>query len=289
MSQIGNLMYLKYFYDTARTGSISKAAQENYVSQSAVSQAIRKLEQQTKKALITHTRGRTQLSSEGHLLYESCQRIFGELSRLQDRLASPDAELSGPMRMACSHSVALALLPRAIQIFLKQAPTSKPQIYFGHSHRAMDWVRRAVVDVAIVWDNEDLSEFSATHLYSGQFHLYRHPQLNIDEKTLYLTAEDRPEQRKLHAAFYRKYRAKIPVCMEISSWEVIAELTAQQVGIGFLPDFIQKFSTSKHHLSIVEYNLEPITYQLFGISRVDEPLSRAHHAFLNALKTTLEN
>jgi len=44
MKDIPNVTFLRYFLSAGQSKSISKAAQENFVSQSAISQAISKLE-----------------------------------------------------------------------------------------------------------------------------------------------------------------------------------------------------------------------------------------------------
>ncbi|WP_232086084.1 LysR family transcriptional regulator [Candidatus Protochlamydia amoebophila] len=59
-----------------RQKSISKAAKENFVSQSAISQAIHKLEITLGKQLITHEKKRFQLKIDGLLLLDKCKQIF---------------------------------------------------------------------------------------------------------------------------------------------------------------------------------------------------------------------
>ncbi len=55
-----NLNHLKYFFDSATAQSLSRAAQQNRVSQSAISQAIRSIENSLDCSLIEHKRNRFQ-------------------------------------------------------------------------------------------------------------------------------------------------------------------------------------------------------------------------------------
>lgn len=70
-----NLAFLRYFFSACQSKSISKAAKENFVSQSAISQGINKLEVALGKQLITHEQNRFQLTSDGLLLLEKCKEI----------------------------------------------------------------------------------------------------------------------------------------------------------------------------------------------------------------------
>jgi DNA-binding transcriptional LysR family regulator len=53
-----NLIYLKYFCNAVRQGSISASARENFVSQSAISHGIGQLEKSLGKELMTHQTNR---------------------------------------------------------------------------------------------------------------------------------------------------------------------------------------------------------------------------------------
>lgn len=64
MKFVPNSTFLRYFLSAAQFKSISKAAKENFVSQSAISQAINKLETALSKQLITHEQNRFQLTAD---------------------------------------------------------------------------------------------------------------------------------------------------------------------------------------------------------------------------------
>lgn len=59
-----NLNNLRYFYDAAEAEGISEAARRNFVTQSAVSQGIQKLEMALGISLITHQRNCFKLTAE---------------------------------------------------------------------------------------------------------------------------------------------------------------------------------------------------------------------------------
>ena len=64
------LDYYRVFYETARFGSFSMAAQQLYISQSAISQCIRQLETDLNVKLFSRTRRGVSLTKEGSLLFQ---------------------------------------------------------------------------------------------------------------------------------------------------------------------------------------------------------------------------
>ena len=64
------LDYYKIFYETARHSSFSLAARELYISQSAISQCIVRLEEDLNTQLFIRTRKGVRLTREGNLLFQ---------------------------------------------------------------------------------------------------------------------------------------------------------------------------------------------------------------------------
>lgn len=92
-----DLNQLKTFYHLVQTKNYSKCAKRLFVTQSAVSHAIRKLETGLDKKLIQRNGSEFALSSEGELLFESCERIFSELEGVKakmDRINNRDRSIA---------------------------------------------------------------------------------------------------------------------------------------------------------------------------------------------------
>ena len=111
MKFVPNITFLRYFFSAGQAKSISKAAKENFVSQSAISQAISKLEMALGKQLITHEKNRFQLTTDGLILLEKCKQIFTVFSEIEDAFNETDGVFKGKLSFACTHSFALSLLP----------------------------------------------------------------------------------------------------------------------------------------------------------------------------------
>src|SRR3972149_8573839 len=81
-----HLETLKVFCDVVETRSFSAAASQNFVTQSAVSQQIRTLEERYGRQLLERTRGNVQLTPAGEILYQVGQEIVQRYQDMEARL-----------------------------------------------------------------------------------------------------------------------------------------------------------------------------------------------------------
>lgn len=71
-----NLSLYRVFYTVANTGNISKAAEQLFISQPAISKSIRKLEQSLDVTLFSRNSRGVQLTEEGEILYTYVKKRF---------------------------------------------------------------------------------------------------------------------------------------------------------------------------------------------------------------------
>src|SRR5262245_26708575 len=102
-----HLETLKVFGDVVETRSFSTAASQNFVTQSAVSQQIRTLEDRYGRRLLERTRGNVQLTPAGEILYQVSKEIVQRYQELEARLQAMANVVAGTVRVATVHSVGL--------------------------------------------------------------------------------------------------------------------------------------------------------------------------------------
>lgn len=273
-----NLIYLKYFFDSVRFESISDAAKVNFVSQSAVSQAIAKLEESLGCELISHRPNRFKMTEKGERLFISAREILQTVQQAEDLLLEDDG---GTITIGCTHSFSLTLLP----IFLKEAkrryPTLKIRFCLGHFHGIREWLKKRTIDFAILVDNEDLSQFDLEEIYRGEFRLYKADNCEEEDLSFLLDSDERRETVLLKNWYRSRFKRELPVQMEISSWGVIANLTEHGLGIGFFPDYLARIQHTSLKLS--SYELDPIPYKLYALFLKNVPQNRHVLSFLEIL------
>lgn len=278
-----NLIYLKYFYDAALAKSISAAARSNFVSQSAISQGIQKLEHSLKKPLITHRRNVFKLTMEGEIVFEACKDLFKLINNLQTCLETDSNELRGTLLFACSHSISLSLLPKPLSLLKKEFPLVKPSFRLANTTQTMNLILQGSIEFGIVLDNTDLSRFDKIKLDQGFFQLFYSDKFNIGKEiqTEYLLTEDQKETLLLKDAFRERYKKDLVTQMEISSWEVIANFIEQGIGIGLIPDFLTRGVHRQAKFKVYDLALPPLPYNIYAIYPKREQLSKNAQYFLS--------
>jgi len=100
-----HLETLKVFCDVVETRSFSTAASQNFVTQSAVSQQIRTLEERYGRRLLERTRGNVQLTPAGEILYQVSKEIVQRYQELEARLQAMANVVAGTVRVAGGRDV----------------------------------------------------------------------------------------------------------------------------------------------------------------------------------------
>jgi DNA-binding transcriptional LysR family regulator len=278
MKFVPNITFLRYFSSAGQLKSISKAAKENFVSQSAISQAISKLEVALGKQLITHEKNRFRLTTDGEILLEKSKGIFTIFSEIEDAFNETNGVFKGKFSLACTHSFALSLLPPYLSNLSKICSEVEPVLRFGHTGTIVEWVKNGDVDFGIVLDNEDFTAFHSHEIFSGEYRLYRAKKTAEQVVNKFIISEERREVSLLKQ-YLDDYGIEMRACMEVSSWEVIASLTEQGLGIGFLPDYI----VGKRALVPYDCPIPTIPYRILAIFSKNRELSRNAKMFIDLM------
>src|SRR5216110_2309201 len=137
---------LKVFCDLAETGSFTKAAQINEVTQSAVSQQISSLERIFKSLLIERSKKKFRLTREGQVLYDYSKQVIGTYEALHSKLQEIKDIISGTIRVATIYSIGLHDLPPYLKKFLKSFPTVNVHVDGGKALQEFLQVGREVME-----------------------------------------------------------------------------------------------------------------------------------------------
>ena len=147
-----NLDSLQIFSDLVDTGSFSRTAEKNFVSQSAVSQRLKALETEYGQTLIDRGQGRGKVSATvaGELLYAGAKTLLQSASALDAELRQLSDEVAGTVRVATVYSVGLHALPPRLKPFLAAYPQVNVRLEYEQTYKVYDDVVNGTVDIGIV-------------------------------------------------------------------------------------------------------------------------------------------
>jgi LysR family transcriptional regulator, transcriptional activator of the cysJI operon len=142
---------LKTFCDLVETGSFNKAAQLNFVSQSAVSQQLKALEARYGRPLLERGRHRgVALTDAGTTLYAECRELLERFRAVEERLRNAGTAITGTVRIATVYSIGLHKLPPYVTRFMKAHPQVKVHIEYSRTNKVCETCAAGAFDFGIV-------------------------------------------------------------------------------------------------------------------------------------------
>ena len=155
------LTQLEYFCAVCRYHSISRAAEELFVSQPTVSMAIRDLENELHVKLLNHQRNRISITSEGNLFYQRADDLLQQSRELYSEFSSISST-ARPLKIAIPPLISTVLFPRIIDAFHEKFDTPVELYEYG-SVRARKLLDSELLDLAFV--NMDFSSLDQYNAY----------------------------------------------------------------------------------------------------------------------------
>lgn len=141
---------LKVFRSVARNLSFTKAAQELFISQPAVSRHIHELEECYRVQLIERSGGRIGLTDAGRMLLDHCDRILEEYDRLAYDMSLLHRCHEGTLAVGASTTVAQYVLPPLMARFLEKFPKIELSLVNGNSREVEEALLSHRIQVGLV-------------------------------------------------------------------------------------------------------------------------------------------
>ena len=243
-----NLDLYKVFYTVAKCGSLTKAAEELYISQPAVSRSIKQLELQLGVSLFTRTHRGMQLSAQGgKIIFEEVEKALNLLSAAQNRIAEMQTSATGTIRIGASDTIFEYFLADKIVEFHEKFPAVKFDLLADFTPSTIEKLKADKCDVAFVnlpipHDPElqlfgncmRLNDiFIASDKYSELSHgtvslskLKSYPLILMDKNTVARQSLDN---------FCSSLGVQLQPSIEVGSWDLMKRLVLRGMGIGVIP------------------------------------------------------
>src|SRR5579885_449941 len=141
---------LKVFCDIIESGSVSYAASQNFVTQSAVSQQVRSLEEKYECRLLERARAGVKPTPAGQILYNSSKEIVRRFMELENRLREIGSVVAGSIRVGTVYSVGLHELPPYLTEFLRTYPQVNVHLEYLRSNKIYEDLVEGKIDLGVV-------------------------------------------------------------------------------------------------------------------------------------------
>lgn len=270
MKALLNLLHLKYFCDAVVYNSVSEAAKINFVSQSAVSQAIAKLEICLSTSLIAHSRQKFQVTEDGKIVFEQARHIFKSVQDIQEKINQGKETVKGSLKFVSTNSLGMSFIAPSYQKMRHHYPLIEISYQLGNLSFIRNALRKGDAEFAIVVYDSNFIDYSKRLLKKGEFKLYQNASapLTLIENGLLVDSKSGMHVEEL---------AHLKIQAELAGWEVVARFTEMNIGIGFFPDYILDRYPS---LKVYPLDLPHLEYEIAAIYNKGVKLSRTALTFL---------
>lgn len=147
-----DLNSLKVFYESCKVKSFTKASKSLFISQSAVSIQIKKLEQSLGTKLIERTSKAFKLTSEGESLYKMAEDIFERVDRMNVRMNRIITSNKQKILVGATHNVGEPILPNIVNKYLKLKDDVELDLFVKNSSTLYKYLKEGKLDVILTED-----------------------------------------------------------------------------------------------------------------------------------------
>ena len=292
----GSRIYIdifKVFCNAAETKSFSRAAEINFITQSAVSQQISFLESYFGKQLIIRGKGKFALTQEGELFLKGCKTILHTYQSTLDKMQSEPGEIAQTINIETIYSIGFYHLPPLVKSFMKKYNQLNLHLEYNRSDKIYSDVIQGVCDFGIVaypWQHPLVDIILGPKeklicVFSPSFEFAQKTRLRVkdmDGKSCIGFSKEIPTRSAVDSLFAGS-KTKVNIIHEFDNLETLKRCLELGQGFSFLPENTVQEELKKKDLMTVPVTGEPIYRETGIITRKDRPLSRATKAAINHL------
>jgi len=147
-----NFQQLTTFCTVLAEGSMTAAAEKLYLTQPAVSQQIRNLEDELGVDLLVRGSRQAKSTSQGQILFDYAKRIIALNQQAQVAIQTIGEEIQGTLRIGTLNSLGLYSISPVVGLFLKHNSKLKIRLNYEDGETLIDQFNRDELDVMIIPD-----------------------------------------------------------------------------------------------------------------------------------------
>ena len=239
---ISNMEYYKVFYHVAKYGSLTLAAEQLAVSQPAVSQSMKQLEQALSVKLFERTKKGMQLTAEGALLFSYIEKGYEQMELGEKKLKQMQNMELGEIRIGASDMTLQFFLLPYLEKFHERYPAIRVNVTNAPTPETIKFLKEDLIDFGIVsspLEEEELTvlpvmEIQDTFVAGRRFLPYKNKMLDFSilEELPLICLEGKTSTRAYLETFLEKQDIFVKPEFELATSDMIVQFALRNLGIG---------------------------------------------------------
>ena len=238
-----NLELYRIFYVVAKHKHMTKASEELHISQPAISQSIKKLEDQLGGTLFLRSNKGMELTEEGKMFYDYVKGALELINNAENEFTSFKDLSKGEIKIGCSTTLTKLVLLDALKKFHFDYPNINVDITNDLTSNLINDLKLGKLDFVIFnesniketnLDLKKVKELKQGFIYNPSF--YKDETNNFEDLNNYplILQKEESNSRKLLDYIALQNNVKLIPKMEVVSQDLITEFANIGLGIGFV-------------------------------------------------------
>ena len=262
-----DLELYRVFCEVVKYKNISKTAQSMYISQSAITQSIQKLENLLGGKVFYRNKNGVELTEEGKNLYEYIKDSIATMNNAENIFSNYINLEKGKIRIGGANSLISSLLLDPMIKFINKYPGIEISINNGITNKLIQDLTNGELDLVVLnlpYQNKNYSNIELIPLKESTFcffaskkYIKENPIKNMKdlEKRKLILPKYPSSRKKILDSYCEKENLYLNANYEISSSTIMKKLVLNHIGIGFTN--IENLNEIKSDIEIIkEFNDE---------------------------------
>ena len=240
-----NLELYRVFCEVVKYKNISKTAQSMYISQSAITQSIQKLETMLGGKVFYRNKNGVELTEEGKNLYEYIKDSIETMSNAENIFSKYINLEKGKIRIGGGNSLLSYLIFEPFLTFIKKYPGIEVSISSGLTDILMQKLANGELDIVVLnlpYNNKNYSNIEIIPLkkssycfFASKQYIKEHPikELKELENHTLILPKAPSSKKKILDEYCNKENLSLNANYEVSSSSIMKRLVLNNIGIGF--------------------------------------------------------
>jgi len=255
---------LRLFCAIARTGSITKGAEECNLALSAASRRISEFEETVGSSLFDRSTKGVSLTQAGHVVIQHALRLFQGFEQFSNELSEYSKGMKGHVRLWANMSALTEFLPSTLYDFLSQHPEIQVEIEEQLSGDIVRALHEGFADIGVFADGTITTGLDTKVLCQDELYIVcsqQHPvaqfqSLGFKECLAHDFVGLNRGSSLLELTFRNaeKLGLQMNLRVQVRSYNAMCEMIAANLGIGILPIQACKTQVNAMNLRTIKLN-----------------------------------
>ena len=289
-----NPEHLKTFLAVRKHLSYTRAAEERFLSQPAVSRQIQQLSRELGVSLFELIGKSVHLTDAGRTLAQEAERLLADIDRVAESVARNRSAESGRLRIGAGTTPGFYLLPAALGRFARKAPGVELHYTVEDSHSIEQKILRNELDLGFVGVAPRSEEIVAEPFAEDEIICLASPshalaaKKRIDVKSLeretWILRHRGSATRELFESWLAKQGGAVGRTIELGCPEAVRSLVVAGVGFTYMSRLAVGTELRRKRLQRLPVKGLRLRRTIFVIRHVDKHVSPVLEAFLSIVK-----